>query len=574
MGTLLLKISKIKDADKLLLIFIYGLALFLRLYRISDTPPSLNWDEISHGFNAYSVLKTGNDEWGNIPILNFRAYGDYPLPLNLYLTTPFVGFLGLSELSIRLPHAIMGSLLVFSVYFLTLGLTKKRGVSLMTSFLTAITPWYVFPSRFVVQSNLSVLFLTTSLALFFNREKQRYFLPLSLVSLTLTLFSYHTTRILSPLVLIVIVVLFYEQISDQLKKNKYILTLSMALLMVFILCFFVILINSQTKARSKWVFLINEGSIGQIIEKRNTSNLPVFITRLLYNRPVFFITQFSKNYLGYFSPGFLFLKGGTNYQLSLPGKGLIYPVNLPFFYIGLIAVIYLAVKRKKEYLFIFLYLILAPIPAAITTEKFAVIRSTTMLPFTEIVTALGVLWSVNKIVSIIRFRQSSVIFFAIYFVLIGFCFAKYTNAYFGNYPLKYSWVWQYGYKQVVDFTKENYSKYDKIIITKKYGEPHEYFLFFWPWDPEIFKSDPDLIRYFKSDWYWVDRFDKFYFVNDWDIPVEEWQPFILESKKEEVDCRTIKCLLITSPGNVPKTWKKLKTVDFLDGNPAFEIYEN
>ncbi len=574
MGTLLLKISKIKDADKLLLIFIYGLALFLRLYRISDTPPSLNWDEISHGFNAYSVLKTGSDEWGNIPILNFRAYGDYPLPLNLYLTTPFVGFLGLSELSIRLPHAIMGSLLVFSVYFLTLGLTKKRGVSLMTSFLTAITPWYVFPSRFVVQSNLSVLFLTTSLALFFNREKQRYFLPLSLVSLTLTLFSYHTTRILSPLVLIVIVVLFYEQISDQLKKNKYILTLSMALLMVFILCFFVILINSQTKARSKWVFLINEGSIGQIIEKRNTSNLPVFITRLLYNRPVFFITQFSKNYLGYFSPGFLFLKGGTNYQLSLPGKGLIYPVNLPFFYIGLIAVIYLAVKRKKEYLFIFLYLILAPIPAAITTEKFAVIRSTTMLPFTEIVTALGVLWSVNKIVSIIRFRQSSVIFFAIYFVLIGFCFAKYTNAYFGNYPLKYSWVWQYGYKQVVDFTKENYSKYDKIIITKKYGEPHEYFLFFWPWDPEIFKSDPDLIRYFKSDWYWVDRFDKFYFVNDWDIPVEEWQPFILESKKEEVDCRTIKCLLITSPGNVPKTWKKLKTVDFLDGNPAFEIYEN
>jgi len=24
----------------------------------------LNWDEVSHGYNAYSILKTGKDEWG------------------------------------------------------------------------------------------------------------------------------------------------------------------------------------------------------------------------------------------------------------------------------------------------------------------------------------------------------------------------------------------------------------------------------------------------------------------------------------------------------------------------------
>ncbi len=63
-------------------------------------------------------------------------------------------------------------------------------------------------------------------------------------------------------------------------------------------------------------------------------------------------------------------------------------------------------------------------------------------------------------------------------------------------------------------------------------------------------------------------------MNDWEIPKEEGV-FVLESKKEEVDCTAdLKCLLITSPGNYPKDWKNLKVINFLNGEPAFEIYEN
>ena len=32
----------------------------------------------------------------------------------------------------------------------------------------------------------------------------------------------------------------------------------------------------------------------------------------------------------------------------------------------------------------------------------------------------------------------------------------------------------------VVYLKDHYSQYDQIIFTKKYGEPHEYILFFWP----------------------------------------------------------------------------------------------
>ena len=109
---------------------------------------------------------------------------------------------------------------------------------------------------------------------------------------------------------------------------------------------------------------------------------------------------------------------------------------------------------------------------------------------------------------------------------------------------------------------------DKIIITKKYGEPHEYFLFFFGWDPAKYQNDSVAIRFFQSNWYWVDGFDKFYFVNDWQV-----KDLITESKVK-IDCNKIKCLLITSPGNTPVSWRKIETINFLDGKPAFEIYEN
>src|SRR3989344_9427321 len=130
------------------LFFIVLLSFGLRFAFLTNNPPSLNWDEVSHGYNAYSILKTGKDEWGkSFPITNFRAYGDYPLPLNLYLTIPFVATLGLNEIALRLPHAILGILSIVSVYFLALGITKRKEVGILSAFLAVIDPWFLFPSR-------------------------------------------------------------------------------------------------------------------------------------------------------------------------------------------------------------------------------------------------------------------------------------------------------------------------------------------------------------------------------------------------------------------------------------------
>ncbi len=541
------------------LFLIVILGAILRFSYLAFNPPSLNWDEISYGYNAYSILKTGADQWGQkFPILNFRAYGDYPTTLNLYLAIPFIAIFGLTEFVIRFPHALLGVLTIISSYFLTLGITNKRNIGLLTALLVAIGPWYVFTSRFVIQSNLSVFFLTTAGAFFVNREKNKYFLPLSFFTLFLTLFSYHTTRIFSPLMFLGSILIYRNEI-----KNKLIYIFGGLFLVLSIF----ILVNPVSRTRGNLLFLIDQSAVNRIIESRNASNLPDVIERLIYNRPIYFIEHFSKNYISYFSPRFLFLDGGTQYQFSVPKTGLIYSVNLPFFYIGLVILILLA-RKEKNYRLLLLWLLLSPIPASLTNESFAVIRATTMLPIPEILISIGFFWIAEKII-----KNYKWLFFAIYFCVLYILFETYLSNYASMYRVNYSYTWQYGYKEAVAYAKENYGSYDKIIITKKYGEPHEFFLFFWPWDPAKYQNDPSAIRFYQSNWYWVDGFDKFFFVNDWQIPKVESEIWKLESGGT-INCKNIKCLLITGPNNYPSGWSKLKTIDFLDGKPAFEIYDN
>ena len=54
------------------LILILILAAVLRFYQLGQNPPSLDWDETAHGYNAYSILKTGRDEYGYKFPLYFR----------------------------------------------------------------------------------------------------------------------------------------------------------------------------------------------------------------------------------------------------------------------------------------------------------------------------------------------------------------------------------------------------------------------------------------------------------------------------------------------------------------------
>lgn len=538
------------------LILIVVLAAVLRLAGLSANPPSLNWDEISHGYNAYSILKTGKDEWGvSLPLI-FRAYGDYKLPVYIYLTAADELVFGLTPLAVRLPSALAGIGTVALTYFLVLGLFKgRRNLALTSALLVAVEPWSLFLSRGAFEANLG-LFLIVSGIYFFLKSLQRpRYLILAAVLLGLSVWTYNSARIFVPLLLTVMVIIYWPQLKKKVLLSRKLLGVSVLLFALFFIPMFFQLANPAGQARYGKVAILDEGAIAKIEAARNSSKLPSFLNRLVNNRVSYFAYEFTKNWFSHYSPSFLFFSGGTNYQFSVPGRGLLYLLNLPFFVLGLIYL--LKNYRERSTKLILAWLLLAPVASSLTREAPHLLRAIVMLPVPMVISTLGFFWVFkNKII------------IALYTLALLLFLENYLVAYFTGYREKYSWAWQYGYKEAVEYVKSIYHDYDKIIVTKKYGEPHEFLLFYWPWNPASYRLDPNLIRYNQSNWWWVDRFDKFYFVNDWQV-----KDLVTESKIK-IDCRRIKCLLVTSPGNFPAGWGKLETINFPGGQPAFEIYDN
>src|SRR3990167_11448577 len=102
----------------LLFLFIILVAGFLRCYRLGQVPPALDWDEASLGYNAWALLETGRDEFGNSWPLSIRSFGDYKPPIYTYLLIPSTKIFGRTEFAIRFPSALAGTLTVAVTYFL------------------------------------------------------------------------------------------------------------------------------------------------------------------------------------------------------------------------------------------------------------------------------------------------------------------------------------------------------------------------------------------------------------------------------------------------------------------------
>lgn len=100
----------------LLLSGIIFLAIILRIPALDKFPPSLYSDEISQGYNAYSVLLTGHDEYGKYFPVSFRSFGDWKPPLQTYIMIPTIWMFGLNAWGVRLPSAIVGILTVLLTY--------------------------------------------------------------------------------------------------------------------------------------------------------------------------------------------------------------------------------------------------------------------------------------------------------------------------------------------------------------------------------------------------------------------------------------------------------------------------
>lgn len=94
------------------------LGFFLYFYKVGEIAPGLGLDEVVSGYNAYSLLLTGKDEYGKFFPVTFRFSNTYSPPLYTYLTIPMVALFELTMAATRMVSVISGTLSIIIVFLL------------------------------------------------------------------------------------------------------------------------------------------------------------------------------------------------------------------------------------------------------------------------------------------------------------------------------------------------------------------------------------------------------------------------------------------------------------------------
>lgn len=541
-----------------LVVLIIFLAFFLRFYKVTQDPPSLNWDEVSINYNAYSILKTGNDEWGERFPVHFKSYGEYKLPAQVYASIPGVAVFGLNELGVRITPVIYGTLTVLVLYFLARKLTKNKWIGLGSAFLLAVSPWHIQLTRASFESSFSVFWVTLGVWLFLKGFEKLKWWIVSIIPFVLSIYTYNSARVFTPVFLVILFLLYRKEILAKLK----ILAIGLTIFIVSLIPLAQFFISGEATARLKLVSITDDSGFVQRINKaRGNSILPDPFPRLIHNKVTHYAYVFAGNYLTHFSPDFLFIKGAGHKQHHVQGIGEMFWWQAPFILAGLY---YLFKKKLKGRWLIISWILLAFIPVSVTVDSIpnALRTLLAVVPY-QILTAMGMYW----FYLIIKDKNEIVrrIIAFVFAFIVAASFQKYLTNYYNTYPVLYSRDWQYGYKQAVGCIKDHYSDYDMIVFSRTYGEPHMFTLFYMGWDPAKYQTDPNLVRYESNDWVWVLKFDKFYFPDLGDDGTR------FEDIKKEYKGK--KMLFIGKKGDFPESYPRLKTIDFLNGERAFDIVE-
>lgn len=487
---------------KWLILAIVGLGFILRISFLGQFPSGFTPDEASFGYDAYSISKTGADQWGHKLPLVFESFGDYKAPLYGYLDIPFVVLFGLNKVSVRLPNAILGSFAVLATYLLATKLFNKK-VGLVTSLLFAISPWHIMLSRGAFEANLTTFFLP--LGLYFLLERKYV---LGALLLGLNLFSYHTAKLVTPVVILTFVILYGRDIVTDFKQRKSGVVFGALILGLFgLMTAYTFLLGAGSRVGER---IITQGATeASFLDKtRVASVVGDSVARLFHNKVQITAKRFTENYFSYLSPQFLFTNGPREATYGMiPGRGVLFWFTLPLLivagkYFYSTSKEFSEAKYRKSLALLGVWVLASPIPASLASGVgFSANRVAAMMPAIDIFIGLGGYLVFEYI------KSSKILLYSVIGIIV-LSFGFFVEDYFIESPIKNSPAMLYGNLEVARYVKENLSN-QQVIVDKSLSEPQIYFAFEQQIDPKFYQSATKTWSYKEDGIPWVDQMGEY-----------------------------------------------------------------
>lgn len=491
--------------------FGFLVAILFRFYSLGNIPNSLDWDEASLGYNAYSILHTGKDEYGNLFPFILRSFNDYKPGLYVYFTIPFIQVFGMTAFAVRLASALMGILAIIGTYFLVRELfrtqnfkekEKKYGkyLPILAALLLALSPWHIQFSRVAFEANSALTASIFGVVFFLIGRRKPNMLFLSAICFSATLYLYQSAKVFTPLFGLLLIFIFRSDM--QLIAKKYMVG-ACIIFILFVSPLIVYTINNpQSLSRLNAVNSLQKEnqffnrSLLRIEESKASNDI---LGQLFNNRRIVMARSYIENYLSHFSLNWLFISGDFIPRHQPPFFGHMYLWELPFLLLG-VYFLFWGKFTKKTKLLIFGWILIAPLPATPTIDVPHAVRTLTILPIPQILTAIGLLetflWvqSLNKK---IRLATYFLYFTVSIFILINV--AYYANQYFVQQNYYHAKYWQYGFKEAIDYL-DTIKKNNKIIFSESAVKEQAYifYLFYSRYNPKKYLASGGSEKIFQQ----------------------------------------------------------------------------
>ena len=429
--------------------YIVILAFAIRVWNVDSNPAGFFTDEASIGYNAYSVLKTGKDEWGKPLPVFFKAFGEYKNPIYIYSSIPFILIYGPTEKGVRMTSVIYGILTIFSIYLLTKELFNKK-VGYLASLFLAISPWHVHLSRIGFELIASLFWVILSFYFLYRWIKGKSDLIYGLISLLIAYFTYYTPKIYLP----ILVILFIFLNINRIKKNGLSKSDEGKIFIILILFFSLIIPSLIDKTFfARW----------QEVKSQNIT-----------------FQDLAEGYLNHFATEFLFTKGDSGFtgqyltRHSIVGIGQLFWFQLPLILIAFYG-FFKNPKWQRPLLFMLGTLLVYPLGSVFTGILPQATRSSLgVIPF-QILSALGF----YILISLIKQKFARIFVSLIFSGFILFSFINFIDQ-LKTYPIHSSDYlgWQYGFRQSMDIMKKNQNSFEDLFITHRFNRGEELLKFY------------------------------------------------------------------------------------------------
>jgi len=415
------------------------LAALLRIPALGTVPQGFHFDEAVVGYDAYCILHTGADHYGDrLPVLA-RTFNGYNEALNRYITAVSISILGLNVAAVRLPFALSGVLSILVIYFFALELYRNKQIALFVAFTLAVSPWHIHYTRTTFAAMLLPMLVALGSASVLKARKDSKYLAIAGIAFGLSLFTYMSARGFVPLFVFGLLIVYW---SDLRRYHRQIAIGA------------VIFISALFFISSFWFSSLETGRWGQT----KTGSLAAW----------------GFGYWNSYSP-ILFFRLPNEYSqifdLVSPGLSLLHSYELIVIPIG---VVYIIRTWQHEYWLLLIWLILYPFPAFMTMGGSEhVLRLSNGVIITASLSGYG-LWRVFVWLQNRSSKRGIVVFTACIVVILLTNCNIYVNKR-NDYNATLS-KWQYGFERAISVSSG--LSHHKIFISANVTGAYILTLFF------------------------------------------------------------------------------------------------